>query len=330
MDEIRWGIIGCGDVTEKKSGPSFNKVPQSKLIAVMRRNAEKVKDYATRHHVPYYFTDASEIIHHPEVDAIYIATPPKYHEEYAIASIQAGKPVYIEKPMSLNVVSCSIMAETAAANQIKMVIAHYRRALPMFLYVKTLLAQNAIGTVQSVEINMFKSAYPNIGDPSNWRVFPEFSGGGLFYDLAPHQIDLLFFYFGKAISYKGVSANRANLYPAEDYVEGEIHFENNISFKGIWDFNVPKGNEKDTFTIQGLDGSISFPVFGNDITLQQNEHTKVISFEPPLHNQQAMIELIVPYFLGRGDNPCSAQDAIQSMQVMESFVYGKDSLFSIK
>ena len=54
------------------------------------------------------------------------------------------------------------------------------------------------------------------------------------------QIDLLFFYFGKAISYKGVSANRANLYPAEDYVEGEIHFENNISFKGIWDFNVPK------------------------------------------------------------------------------------------
>lgn len=330
MDAIRWGMIGCGDVTERKSGPAFNKVPQSKLIAVMRRDAVKVQEYATRHQVPYYFTNASELIHHPEVDAIYIATPPKYHEEYAIACIQAGKPVYIEKPMALNVASCALMAEIADANQIKMVIAHYRRALPMFLYVKELLETGAIGKVDSCEINMYKSAYPNIGDTSNWRVYPEFSGGGLFYDLAPHQIDLLFFYFGKAISYKGAAANRGNLYPAEDFVEGEILFENGVHFKGIWDFNADKESEKDVFTIHGSHGTISFPVFGTEITLIKNDEIQVIPFEPPMHIQQAMIEKIVAYFLGKGDNPCSAHDAILSMQVMESFVYGKDSLFSMK
>jgi predicted dehydrogenase len=139
MQEIRWGIIGCGNVTEVKSGPAFNKVPHSKLIAVMRRDKALLQDYALRHNVPYTFNNASDLIHHPEVDAIYIATPPKYHEEYAIACIQAGTPVYIEKPMALNVASCALMVEKAEANQIKMVIAHYRRALPMFLYIKELL-----------------------------------------------------------------------------------------------------------------------------------------------------------------------------------------------
>jgi len=330
MDGIRWGMIGCGDVTERKSGPAFNKVPQSKLIAVMRRDAIRVKDYATRHQVPFYFTNASELIHHPEVDAVYIATPPKYHEEYAMACIQAGKPVYIEKPMALSVSSCVMMLEKAETHQIKMVIAHYRRALPMFLYVKELLEMGVIGKVDSCEINLFKTAYPTIGEASNWRVFPEFSGGGLFYDLAPHQIDLLFFYFGKAISYKGSAANIGNLYPAEDFVEGEILFENGVQFKGIWNFNVNEGSEKDIFIIKGTHGTISFPVFENDIRIHKNEKIQVIPFEPPMHIQQAMIEKIVAYFLGKGDNPCSAQDAIQSMQVMECFVYGKDSLFSLK
>lgn len=75
MKQINWGIIGCGDVTERKSGPAFNKIPGSKLVAVMRRDAEKAKDFALRHKVPRWYTDADKLIADPEVNAIYIATP---------------------------------------------------------------------------------------------------------------------------------------------------------------------------------------------------------------------------------------------------------------
>ena len=136
MNTIRWGMIGCGSVTEQKSGPAFSKVQGSKLVAVMRRDAQKVKDYASRHNIPYYFTDANDLIQHPEVDAIYIATPPKYHEDYAIAAMKLGKPVYVEKPMALDVAACMRMDEYSKKTGVKMVIAHYRRALPLFLEVK--------------------------------------------------------------------------------------------------------------------------------------------------------------------------------------------------
>ena len=76
---ILWGIIGCGNVTELKSGPAFNKVPDSKLIAVMRRDREKAEDYAERHKVPKWYDDADKLINDTEVNAIYIATPPSSH-----------------------------------------------------------------------------------------------------------------------------------------------------------------------------------------------------------------------------------------------------------
>ena len=322
MNTIRWGMIGCGSVTEVKSGPAFNKVPNSSLVAVMRRDKEKVKEYALRHHIPNYFSDANELINHPEVDAIYIATPPKYHEEYAIAAMNAGKPVYIEKPFSVDVASCERMDKVSKHLGIKLVVAHYRRALPLFLYVKKLLSENHIGPIRFVNITMLKYAGENSGDPSNWRVFPELAGAGLFYDLAPHQLDLVFYYFGKALSYNGLATNQAGLYPAEDIVTGVMLLENNIVFNGQWCFTVAPGLEKDVFEIVGAAGKISFPVFGNDITIEKNGQTEVIHFDPPQHNQQNLIHQIVQYFLGVGENPCAASEALHSMRVMENFVYG--------
>ncbi len=97
---INWGIIGCGNVTEVKSGPAFNKVNDSRLIAVMRRNVALAEDYARRHKVPKFYSDAFDLINDKDVNAVYVATPPSSHAEYAIAAIKAGKPVYIEKPMA--------------------------------------------------------------------------------------------------------------------------------------------------------------------------------------------------------------------------------------
>ncbi|HVF97123.1 MAG TPA: Gfo/Idh/MocA family oxidoreductase, partial [Flavisolibacter sp.] len=130
---IQWGIIGCGNVTEVKSGPAFNKIPHSKLVAVMRRNAAKAQDYAQRHNVEKWYSDASELINDRDVNAVYIATPPSSHEAYTIEALNAGKPVYVEKPMATDAASAQRMSDAAKSTGVKLSVAHYRRAQPLFL-----------------------------------------------------------------------------------------------------------------------------------------------------------------------------------------------------
>lgn len=319
---ISWGIIGCGDVTEVKSGPAFSKVPGSELVAVMRRDGEKAADYAKRHGVPHWFSNAEEIINHPKVTAIYIATPPKYHEEYVLAAIKAGKPVYVEKPMSVDLASCIRMQEAADRSGVKLCIAHYRRALPKFLQVKKLLEEKVIGEVRTVNISLLAS---DISEKltQSWRVDPKQAGAGLFYDLAPHQLDLVFYYWGNAIASYGYANNQAGLYPAEDIVTGMIKMENKVLVTGTWCFTVAKGLEKDKFEIIGTGGKLSFSIFGHEIEIERGHEKEVLNFIPEVHIQQPMIEKIVQYFSGHGENPCSAKEAIKSMTVMEQFVYGK-------
>ncbi len=323
-ETISWGIIGCGDVTEKKSGPAFNKVPNSSLLAVMRRDIEKAKDYAQRHSVPKFYGEALALINDPEINAIYIATPPGSHEEYTIAALHAGKPVYVEKPMATDTAACLRMEKVANNTNGKLSIAHYRRSLPMFVTIKELVTNKTIGDVRSVRLSMLQAdqSVKNSLVKENWRVDPSVSGGGLFYDLAPHQIDLILYFFGNPVASYGMSANQAGLYKAEDIVTGCLRLPGDILFTGQWCYTVGEGLEEDIVEIIGSKGKISFPVFGYEVTIDTVNEIKILPFPPPEHIQQPMIEKVVNYFLGKGENPCSAADAIESMKVMEKFVYG--------
>ena len=321
MEKICWGIIGCGNVTEVKSGPAFNKVEHSSLMAVSRRDPDKLADYVKRHDIPLSFTNALDLIQSEKINALYIATPPDVREAYAIEAMQLGKPVYLEKPMALNLAACKRLKSVSEKLGIKLSVAHYRRNLPLFMEVKNILEQGDIGAIKEVQITMFKKTDKAAKDPSNWRVDPSIAGGGYFYDLAPHQIDLVFYFFGKPKSFSGTSTNKAGLYKAEDFVQGTIELENGIVCKGLWDFSI-NGEEKDEFLIIGEKGTIRFPVFGLFIEVESNGQVKTILFEAPKHNQQNHIQAVVNYFLDKGQNPCSAEDAILSMEVMESFVYG--------
>lgn len=322
--DIKWGIIGCGDVTEIKSGPAFNKVPGSKLVAVMRRNAEKAKDYAERHGVPKWYDDANQLINDPEVNAIYVATPPASHEEYTIAALRAGKPVYVEKPMSTKVEDCIRMRDVAASTGVKLTVAHYRRAVPMFIKVKELIDEHEVGNIRTVLLRTLQPATRILQPDSYWRVDPEVGGiGGLFYDLAPHQLDLMVHFFGPVAESFGVSANQAGLYQAKDVISGIIRFENNIIFSGTWCFTVADELKEDKCEVIGSAGKIEFPLFGKKILVQKGSGSYELSFEHPQHIQQPMIEQIVNYFSGNGSNPCSADQAIESMKLMEKFATGK-------
>jgi predicted dehydrogenase len=319
---INWGIIGCGDVTERKSGPAFNKVDNSQLLAVMRRDAEKAADYARRHGVANWYNNAGELFAQPGLNAVYIATPPDSHADYAIDALEKDFNVYVEKPVTRNAAEARRIAEALKLHPAqKLTVAHYRRAVPMFLKVKEMLESKLAGDVRTVQIRMWQSRKPALiaQTEANWRVQPEISGGGYFHDLAPHQLDLMLYYFGEPERYHGFSLNQSNTTPADDHVCGEILFKNGTVVNGSWCFNVAENQTTDTCEIVGTKGKITFPFFGNFITYKTDSEEQTLNFTHPEHIQQPMIEKIVAYFIGEGPNPCPIEEAITLMDIMDAF-----------
>ena len=318
LQHISWGIIGCGDVTEVKSGPAFNKVSNSSLHAVMRRDAAKLADYAARHNVPAFYTDADELINDNKVNAIYIATPPKFHEEYVLKALEAGKHVYVEKPVTTKLETCLNIIKIAQQYKTKLVVAHYRRALPVFMAIKKLLNDKKIGNVRLVRISClqpYKSSLIASAD-DNWRIDPDIAGAGLFYDIGPHQIDMMLYLFGEAINY-----NQSGFYTPEDLVSGIIQFKNNILFTGTWGFTMPENQKEEFCEIIGEKGTITFTFYGNEFQCITNDTTETFCFPLPENIQHPMIEKTVNYFLNTGDNPCTAKEALDGLIIMDNFVH---------
>ena len=314
-------MIGCGDVTEIKSGPAFNKASNSALVAVMRRDAEKAKDYAERHQVPRWYNNADALINDPEVNAIYIATPPSTHETYTLAAISAGKPVYVEKPMALNYAAAQNMAAAAAASNVKLVVAHYRRAQPLFKKIKELVNNKTIGEIRLARLELYKPALTKAelaDEKIAWRVNPAIAGGGLFHDLSPHQLDLMYYFFGPVEKATGIAHNQGTQYAADDIIAGSMLFKNGIAFSGVWCFNAPAA--VDHCEIIGTTGTISFSFFsGHSIMINTNGNTSILNFDPLPHVQQPIIEATVQYFLGDAPNPCSGEEAAEVMRWMQAF-----------
>lgn len=294
FNKVRWGIIGCGNVTEVKSGPAFQKIKNSELVAVMRRTGELAKDYAQRHNVPKWYDNADELINDLDVDAIYIATPPGSHREYTMKAAKAGKPVYVEKPMALNFAECQEMIAVCEEAGVPLYVAYYRRAQQRFLKIKELLENGAIGDVRFVSSTQYRKPSEDVLDPLHlpWRVQPELAGGGLFFDLASHTLDMLDFLLGPIKSVQGLASNQAGFYRAEDIVTGTYMFESGIHGVGKWCFTAFEN--VDVNEIVGSKGKITFSTFGNDpIVLTTAGGTEQWSFEPPEHVHQPLVETIV-------------------------------------
>ena len=325
MEMITWGIIGCGNVTEVKSGPAFNLVEGSKLVAVMRRNGEKAKEYAMRHQVPKWYSDADELLNDSEINSVYIATPPLYHREYTIKALRKGLNVYVEKPFTMNANEAEEIAEVLQHSSGKLVVAHYRRRLPFFLFIKSLLDRKEIGDVLTAHITMVQTYKPTLVAQSeeNWRVIPKISGGGLFHDLSPHQLDLMLYYFGAPLHQHGFSINQSTYHEADDTVCGEMLFTNGVAFSGMWNFCAPENETKDECTILGTKGSVTFPIFGSDIFIRKEDGSEERRHvDHPYHIQQPMIQSVVRYYQGLEENPCSIDDGIIVMKMIDAFTAG--------
>jgi len=322
MKQINWGIIGCGNVTEVKSGPAFNKVDHSRLVAVMRRDAAKTEDYAQRHNVPRWYSDADQLINDPEVNAVYVATPPNTHAEYAIKAMQAGKPVYVEKPMALNEAECREMIRISKETGQPLFVAYYRRALPYFIKIKELIDAKVIGDVRLVNMKLHFPLKPEELHPEQqfgWRVDPSISGGGHFHDMASHQLDFLLYLLGPVKKVKGISVNQAGLYAADDATIALLEFESGALFTGSWCFSVPQNQGIDTAEIIGSKGKLTFSTFSKPIIEIVKEFGEVerIEIPYPQHVQHPNIALVVQSLQGIGQSPSNGETGIWTTILMD-------------
>ena len=325
MKQINWGFIGCGEVTEKKSGPAFNEVEGSQVVAVMSRSENKARSYAERHHIRKWYTDAQELIDDPDVNAIYIATPPSSHATFAIVAMRAGKPVYIEKPLAASYNDCIRINRISEQTGVPCFVAYYRRYLPYFQKVKEIIENGTIGKVINVQLRF--SVPPRDLDYKNekelpWRLQPDIAGGGYFYDLAPHQIDLLQNIFGVITRAHGYPANRAHLYKAEDTVSACFFFENGVTGSGSWCFVGHESAKEDCIEIIGDKGSLSFSVFTYEpIVLITSEGKQSITVPNPSYVQLPIIKHVIEHLQGIGHCECTSISATPVNWVLDRILW---------
>ena len=329
MAIIKWGIIGCGNVTEVKSGPAFASIAGSELVAVMRRDAKLAEDYARRHNVRQWYSDADALIADPEVTAVYIATPVGAHLELALKVCASGKPCYVEKPMTRNTTEAETMVAAFKAAKLPLFVAYYRRGLPRFLKARELVASGALGVLTGVSYRCANPAHARTGELP-WRFKAELSGGGLFMDIGCHTLDVIDFIAGPLQEVKGQAVNAASSYEVEDGVAMTFRLQSGGLGTASWNFASDQSEEMIVFS--GTTGRITISTFGQEpVKFEFGKEVQLFDLPNPVNVQRPLIETIVGDLQGRGRCLSTGETAIRTTRVLdaalESYYGGRADAF---
>jgi predicted dehydrogenase len=318
MKTISWAMIGCGDVTEKKSAPALYKSENSRLKSVYSRTYEKAIDYAKRHNIPNVCKAFEEILLDKEIDAVYIATPPKEHRNYAIACLKAGKIPYIEKPMAMNFAQCQEILEASKQYNLPVYVAYYRRGLEKYLYIKSLIDSGILGKILFVRLTHFMKPQSCDLDIKTlpWRLKKEETGGGKFIDMTTHVIDIVQYFFGDIKQVKSFADNKGDFYEVEDTVTALFETEKGILISGLWCYVSDFDNEE--MLISGSKGTIftNGLYYGKVKTLiNSKEETK--DFIEPEHIAMPYMQMVINEMAGGKKSPADVISAANNIWVID-------------
>ncbi len=315
MSTVRWGIIGCGDVAEVKSGPGFQKADGSSLLAVMRRDRHKAEDFARRHQVPRVHGTARALVEDPEVDAVYVATHPDSHCELACLAASAGKPCLVEKPMAVSHAECTRMLEAFERAGVPLWVAYYRRALPRFLLIRDLLRSGTLGPMTSLQIDLREPLAAGEA-AAGWRFDRSRAGGGLLFDKGSHCIDLLDFFAGPVEGAHAVTTKTGGAYDVDDVTAAAFRLPGGLVATGLWNFNA--GVAADALVITTTAGEIRTSVFSDaDVVVTSGGGRETHAVRNPPHVHQPLIQSIVDELGGRGACESTGASGARASRVLE-------------
>jgi predicted dehydrogenase len=205
--DVRWGLIGCGDIAAKRVAAALRESRCSRLVAVARARAELAADCAARHGAERWYSDWRDLLDDAEIDAVYLATPVNLHAEQAVAAAEAGKHVLCEKPMALDVAACSRMVSAAGSHDVRLGVAYYRHHYPVVARLRELLASGELGEPVLAHVEAFERFDPPPDHPRSWLLRKAESGGGPMADFGCHRIEVLIDLLGPVEAVRGFPAN---------------------------------------------------------------------------------------------------------------------------
>lgn len=321
MKKVKWGMIGTGSVTEVKSGPGFYKSKNSELYGVFNRNRDKAIDWAKRHGINKVYETIDEMLMDENIDAIYIATPPNVHKEYAIRCLEAGKIPYIEKPMAFNYNECQDILKVSKEKNIPVYVAFYRRGMEKYIKIKELLDEGVLGNIKYVEVRQIMKLEDSDLNREKlpWRVIPEITGGGKFIDMGVHVLDILDFFFGHINVAKGVATNLGGYYDVEDTVSASFMFENGVVGNGMWCYVA--GHEEEYVRIVGDKGYMIFEGLGyGPIKIYDGNEVQELKFNSPDHVAQPYIQQVVDEIIGLKKSNANIQSAANVTRITDEIL----------
>jgi len=329
---VKWGIIGCGDVANRKGGPALINVERSELVAVASRTPERAREFAARHGAKRYYRTVEELLSDDEINAIYIATPPNVHCKYTVLAAEAGKHVLCEKPMAMNVRECEEMIRACRRNNVKLMVAYYRRGYPNVQWAKRFIEHDVIGEVVLAKVNATGYYNPeNPNDPKHWRTNPEIAGGGVLMDFGCHYLDLLLYLFGDVTHVKALTETLHCSYSVEDSALLILKFKRGMH--GLANFNWNIGVSELSFEIYGTQGKISLipgdvSMSGDLIVYTKKEGRREIHLKPLQITHQAIVKNFVDSLSGEEELLCPGEEAIKTNKIIEAAYQSSRNLWS--
>ena len=282
MERLRWGLIGCGDISTKRVAPALRDLPNCDLVAVARARVDLARSFAEQFGARKWRPDWEALALDQEIDAVYIATPVHLHAAQTIAAAEAGKHVLCEKPMALNVEECERMIAACRAHHVKLGVAYYRHFYPAIARVKEVIRSGEIGQPVVAQLNAFERFNPDPGHARHWLVEKAKAGGGPMFDFGCHRIEVLLNIFGPITRTTGSTANVLFDRDVEDTAVALFEFEGGM--RGVLTVTHAACEPQDTVGIFGSEGSIHIPVLNQGVMRIKTAASERAETHPPHPN----------------------------------------------
>lgn len=320
MDHVGWGIIGTGDVAERKGGPALYLADRSELIAVASRTKSRAMEFAKRHGDPIVYDSAEALLRDERINAVYVATHPNTHAAYAEMAAAAGKHVLCEKPMAMTVEETQRMIDVCRDNRVSLSVAFYRREFPVIRKLKELLTAGSIGEILSVHVVNFVPFQSPDANP--WRLDPGTAGGGILMDIGSHRFDLLCDFFGRPQSVFGQTAGQKLTSRLDDAAVVGFRFENNVLGMSSFQWNTPIA--RDDLEVVGTEGIVKIHDLSGSasLTLQRREGSEIWTFTAPDPVHLPFVEKLVQHLLDGAPNPCDGESGALPNEIIGQISIG--------